>query len=230
MVRSVVRKADVESLLTRVNSPHDQLSTKFTLPDSVVMNLPLSINEDLSAYIDRYPWIVEWEDVRWDARDNRLVHIIKDHKGNIVDAIGRAVNPRKGQPKTKVYGKGEYPLLAQSEDAKGNLMPAECYKDMAVVVVEDINSALRLNSDANIDACAINGTYMRDSFVPHLTQYGQCIIILDSDAVSKAAKMKSQMEQYIPTCFFPLDDNDIKDMGKEQFIGLVSSILQLQGE
>lgn len=227
-LQSVVRKVDVEAMLTRVNAPHETLSTKFVLPDYVVMNVPLSTHEDLRKYVDRYPWVMEWEDVRWDARDNRLVHIIKDSKGNMLDAIGRAVNPRRGQPKTKVYGKGEHPLLAQSVDPKGNSLPKDCYKDLTVVIVEDINSALRLNAKANIDACAINGTYLRDSFVPYLLEYDTCVIVLDGDATAKAVNMHRQLLQYTKARWLPAGNIDIKDMNDELFGRTVDFILEEQ--
>ena len=55
---------DIEIYLDKLNVPHEMFSHKFTVPEYVVMTLPVGF-KPLDAYVERYPWVLDYEDGRW---------------------------------------------------------------------------------------------------------------------------------------------------------------------
>lgn len=210
-----VTAQDVQAYLVSRGIRHDQIGVKFQVPEYVIQTLPTD-HDDLNKYLDKYPWVRGYTDLRWDIREERLVYVLKDDKGNLLDAHGRAVAPRKGQPKTKNYGKTMTPAVLRGATD-------------FVVVVEDIVSAIRLNV-AGISSCAILGTYLHDAHVPFLSNFSNAIICLDADAATKAYSAKRKLEQYIPTGLFMLIGSDVKDKNQDDFAALCNQLSATAGE
>jgi len=192
---------------------------KFELPESTVANVPVHTNEDVAAYVTKYPWVLDYFDLRWDARENRLVYVVYDMQDDMVDAIGRSVVVNHKQPKSRFYGDGNTPVVLYSED--------NARSHRSVVVVEDICSAVRLNILADFNVVALSGTYMKPSYIPYLTQFDKCVIMLDADALDKNIKMANQMDQYMPSKSYSISDYDVKDLPKDRFEGLCEKLYKL---
>lgn len=201
VITPTVTVSDIEQYLEHLNVKHEQVSKKFQIPEYVVQTLPKF--EPLDTYIRRYPWVLDYEDVRWDVRNHNLVWVVKDDKDRVVDAMGRAVAPRKGQPKVKRYGKSGVPFVTERQTKY-------------IVVFEDIPSALRLAHEG-YTAGALMGTELPAGYVNHLKRFTKAYIVLDSDAVSKAFKVQKSLEQYMDTEVLILHGPDVKDMNIAEF-------------
>lgn len=194
---------DIEAYLDTLNVPHDTFSQKFTLPEYVVMTMPVGF-KPLDDYVGRYPWVLDHEDVRWDIKNHNIVWMIKDEKGALVDALGRAVAPRIGQPKNKRYGRSGVPFIAPGSSK-------------FCVVVEDINSALRLSIVRDITAIALMGTHIPSSYVKHIKRYAPAYVALDADARTKELNAVNTLAPYLEASIVAMTGPDIKDMTLEQF-------------
>lgn len=214
VITPTVTVSDIEQYLETLNVKHEQVSKKFQLPEYVVQTLPDF--EPLNAYIKRYPWVTNYEDVRWDVRNHNLVWIVKDAKGSLVDAMGRAVAPRKGQPKVKRYGKSRTPFIVEGSTD-------------FIVVFEDIPSALRV-SQLGYSAGALMGTELPAGYVSHLKRFKSAYIVLDADAVSKAFKVQRSLEQYMETSVLILHGPDVKDMNIEEFTAFRDKLPAVTGD
>lgn len=218
--RANMTAEDVTRYREKVNNGDIVSSRKatFELPESIVANVPVHTNEDVSAYIDKYPWVLDYLDLRWDARENRLVYVVYDMQDDMADAIGRAVVVNHKQPKSRFYGDGNTPVVLYSED---NI------RNKTVLVVEDICSAVRLNILSDFNVVALNGTYMKPSYIPYLTQFDRCVIMLDADALYKNIKMSNQMEQYMPSTSYSVGEYDVKDLPNDRFERLCENLYKL---
>lgn len=205
VVSTSVRKSDVAEWLRRNKIAHDMISDKFEIPEYVVQTLPPD-HDGLNRYLSRYPWAIDYEDVRWDVRDERLVWVMHDFKTNaVVDMVGRAVSPRPGQPKVKRYGKSGMPFVTGFNPYGG-----------IKIVVEDVTSALRIARQTPLYGVAILGTHLQEPYIPYLTDADRVVIMLDNDATDKAMAMANKLKQYVPTIWVKLQE-DLKDMGAEAF-------------
>lgn len=200
-VGTTLTKHDWEGYLDKINTKHDQFSQKFEIPEYIVQTLDNDLTKD---YLKRYPWVARYEDLRWDIREHRLVYVIKDEKDKPRCAWGRAMYPRKGQPKMKFYGKDAYPIVFEATEL-------EC------IVVEDMTSALRLY-EKGYSAAPIMGTHLSDGYIAPLRKYKKVHVCLDFDATGKGISIVRKLRsQGIDACITMLTEHDIKDMDADQF-------------
>ena len=152
----------------------------------------IEINDDCRQYlidnhcIDAYN--NSYADIRYDPKQNRCVFMLKDHKGVIKGAVGRALNSTL--PKWFVYSRMEF-------------CPFFCNGDFsAAILVEDCASAC--SASRHLCGIALLGTTLNTAVIPYLLPYSHLYIALDDDATVKAIEMQKTLALYKPTKIIPL--------------------------
>ena len=151
---------------------------KFQLPEYIVPFPKDRFNEvNLS-------WEVRiWKDhCMKDVKDDRVVFLIRDSKGNIIDAIGRALGKRL--PKWKRYGNSRLPFVAWGN---GN----------SCVLVEDCYSACTV-ANHNITGVALLGTSLLEEHKRFLSiNFDEVVVALDPDALSKTLQIRRELQSWV---------------------------------
>ena len=124
-------------------------------------------------------WGIDYEDVLYDVRDNRVVFPII-HDGKLVDAAGRAMGHRL--PKWKRYNASGLPYH------KGG--------GTVAVLVEDCISAYLVGSDERVGV-ALLGTSLSELHSVFLSRFDKVIVALDPDALPKTLQIAGKLRSVI---------------------------------
>lgn len=138
--------------------------------------------------------------VAYDPRLNRLVYIITD-AGLPVGGVGRAL----GGEQPKAYN---YPYSAK--------VPFTVKNGNTVVVVEDCASAASITRIKGLSGLALQGTILKDDFIPYIVKFDKVIIALDNDATKKALEIKNKLTYYHNNVILWRLKKDIKDMSDKE--------------
>lgn len=187
------------------------------------------LNEEEIAYLsDKFLIDKRWlQHIRWGVQDNRVYFPQYSMLGNVRGYIARHY-PDLGRSRgAKAYWK---PVVAGDS---GLCLPsmevlAMIREQRRVVLVEDYPSCLRIVSQLGIPCCCMGGTNLYDSMIDTLIDLGveQPIVVLDADAVVKAAKMKNLLKLAFPdTIAIPLTGADPKDMSEDELESTFKSIM-----
>ena len=151
---------------------------------------------------------INFEDipVRYDPKENRIVYLIEDDRGDYSDGIGRAINKYK-LPKWKRYSGCDHPVIVPFNKRAGH---------NKLFVVEDIVSAWKIVKYVDVyDAMALLGTSLSDKQLQATWEYDHVVVCLDKDATGKAIDMTRRISIAVVSCKVSMLDKDIKDMNVE---------------
>lgn len=184
----------VQSLETKKYTPADTFTEYFTDARS---------NTQALEYLQKYHCL-EFYDY------NKNVNIYWDNKlERVVFNCGETYTGRsivQNSPKWFIYKVSDTPFIARSQEHGSTLL-----------LVEDCTSAC--NAARLVDTLALQGTFLRQSYIEHILKYDRIIIALDEDATSKAFQMKQTLELLRPTLVMPLQSDikywDIRKLDKE---------------
>lgn len=191
-------KSDVSLTVSELRSKAPALPTKFTLPP----HFTYVSNQDAINWLSRWNcnWAISkgYAEIRYDPRQHRIVFLVRDSEGEIVDAAGRALHYGV-KPKWHRYNNSGTPLVIGKGDT--------CY------LCEDAASACALSHfGAGI---ALLGTHLSDATIPLLRGFKKCVVCLDPDAKLKALAMQRRVSPFVPTSVVFLEE-DPKAYSKDQ--------------
>lgn len=144
--------------------------------------------------------------VQYDPKEHRIVFLIYDDYGNLIDATGRHLGT-DDVPKWRRYGTKAEVLIVKSN-----------YNRNTAVLVEDAASASACSEVAT--GVALLGTTLL-SYDP-LYEYTNIIVALDPDALQKALKISAELKYWFNSQVVSIED-DLKYYGAkdiERIIGL----------
>lgn len=150
------------------------------------------------------------EIIRYDPKLDRLVFILKDHKGVIKGATGRSLY-FGNIPRWRVYERiASCPFIVSNT------------KEISkVLLVEDCISTSCL---ANmVSSIGLLGTSIPDDTIQYLLPYDKLYVALDDDATGKAIKLQKKLSAYKETHIIQLR-KDIKYFSSEEKIELIRSL------
>lgn len=187
------------------------------------------LNDDELEYLhDKFRIEHEWlQHIRWGVADNRVYYPQYSIRGKVQGYIARHY-PDLGLSKgAKAYWK---PVVAGDS---GLCLPHMQVLSMVreqkrVVLVEDYPSCLRILSQLGIPCCCMGGTNLYESMIDTLIDLGveQPVVVLDADAVVKAAKMRRLLMLAFPdTVAIPLTGPDPKDMTEDELATTFSTLI-----
>lgn len=179
----------------------------FVLPDYLTSALG---NEKAYKFLERNNCMTAIQNklcsVRYDPKKDRVVFLIKDTHGNIIDAAGRTLNHTG--PKWLRYGSSGHPFI--------------CGNDDVGVLVEDCPSACAVSHAAT--GVAILGTNLSHTLLPPLKRFSKIIVCLDKDASRKALDLASKLRFFVP-CTVRLLEDDLKYLTPQQINELLEDAL-----
>ena len=168
--------------------------TEFVIPDTFVS---LSRSKEAEAYVKKVgsydAYLNGLADIRYDFQQDRVVYLVRNLDGKIVDGTGRSLNGSK--PKWRRYGNSRDPFLS------GN--------GFCGIIVEDCPSACCVSNIAS--GIALMGTTLLDEHIDVIKRFDKVYVALDEDATSKAYMMIRKLRNYVPTKLIVLN-KDLKDM------------------
>lgn len=129
-----------------------------------------------------------------DVKDDRVVYLIHDMSGVLVDAVGKSINKYR-IPKWKRYGKSKVPYFVAFED-DGTIINDPRKASDVCVVVEDCISAVTC-AKHNVPAVALLGTSLLEEHKQYLSVFKKVIIALDPDALPKAVLMAKELRGWV---------------------------------
>jgi len=173
--------------------------------------LPEYISHELVGSTSLHKFLVKWnvnpDQVLYDVRQDRVVFPVYSHKNVLVDAVGRALDP-KMQPKWMRYGVSPVPYMIG--------------KSRVGVIVEDVISAYTVNDIIpSATGVALLGTQLTDYHKWYLPQLFDIIVVaLDPDAMSKTLSIAKELRGLAPTVKALKIFDDLKYADEEDFYNL----------
>ncbi len=166
----------------------------FTIPSYFVSPLQNRASYNLLKRYGLIDFYVHHTDlIRYDPKLNRIVFILKDHKGVIRGATGRSLSFNVS-PRWLVYSRIDgCPYILQRQPKKGKNV---------LVIVEDCISASCVYSISS--SMGLLGTSIPDELISYLAPYERLYLALDDDATGKSIKLQKKLSAYKPTSIIPL--------------------------
>jgi len=130
----------------------------------------------------------------YDVKEDRIVYLIHNERGVLVDAVGKSRNKYK-LPKWKRYGNSKVPYFI-AIDGNGTIITSPHDAPDVCVVVEDCMSALSC-AKRYIPAVAILGTSLLEEYKQYLSTFKKVIIALDPDALPKTMIMAKELRGWV---------------------------------
>ena len=161
----------------------ERKGTQVSTPTQPTMELPAGFVFELTAppiamFIER--WQLQGVPLIYDSIEQRAVFPIRDEKGKLIDAAGRALR-KEMQPKWKRYtGNGDYYSIGTG--------------DVAVVVEDCISAVTVYKCCKNVTAYALLGTNMSHGQKDALTKHSRIVVALDPDAYAKTAAYARELD------------------------------------
>jgi len=189
-------KREIGERLSRLSS--DSVSDdSFELPEYVTHDISNSI---MQIFIRK--WNLQSIYLMYDVKDNRAVFPIRNTKGKLIDAVGRALS--KSTVKWLRYsGKADYYISEINNNTR------------SAVVVEDVISAINVSSIFNITGIAILGTSLNHVHKQTLSKYDTVLVALDPDASKKTLEYTIELRNYISNVKAVSLNDDIKYKNKK---------------
>lgn len=166
--------------------------------DTVDFDMPEYVTHDVSKpsmqkFIRR--WNLTSAYTMYDVRDDRAVFPIRNKRGKLIDAVGRALsfNTIKW---LRYSGKADYYLSGTSTSC--------------AIVVEDVISAIVVSQMFNVAGVAILGTSLNAEHKKMLSRYDTVLVALDPDAVTKTLKYTLDLRNYVGSVSAVSLTDDIK--------------------
>ena len=134
------------------------------------------------------------EHTMYDVKEDRIVYLIYNRKGILVDAVGKSINLRR-IPKWKRYGKSKVPFFVALKDDGTIITNPQDVSDVCVVV-EDCISAYSC-AKHGVPSVALLGTSLLEEHKQYLSIFKKVIIALDPDALPKAVAMSKELRGWV---------------------------------
>jgi len=133
---------------------------------------------------------IDWVDPRTklslkllrDIKEDRTVFLVKNQKGEVVDAVGRS-NKYGAKPKWKRYASSDTPLVCGPWHGIG-------------VLVEDAFSAAAVSATGEYTGIALLGTNIRAGAATWIKEFKGIIVALDYDASIKGVNFTNRLNWY----------------------------------
>lgn len=139
----------------------------------------------------------------YDPKQDRCVFILRDHKGGLKGATGRALTFPNNR-KWHIYLRNDgCPFLC----CRGEILSE-------AILVEDCISAATL-ANCGLDSIGLLGTSIPEATIQYLLGYSTLYIALDKDATTKAIKLQKQLAPCCNTKIIPIS-KDIKYFNNEE--------------
>jgi len=119
----------------------------------------------------------------YDVKEDRIVYLIYNRKGILVDAVGKSINLRR-IPKWKRYGKSNTPY------SHGN-------GDIAIVVEDCISAYVVGKVQENCTGVALLGTSLLEGHREFLSRFNKVLIALDPDALPKTLQIAKELRGWV---------------------------------
>lgn len=190
----------------------NSLAPQITAPKrrTVVEYHPRQLPDDelaeLCRKFDVKPEVLLDAGVKWDAMTQRVLYPVIDYSGLKVGWFARTYDKTISPKTLTAVPTGSQPISFFSAVASS-----------ALVIVEDVPSAICLRSSCSVHTVALGGTYMSPGMEQDILKYCKwqgiqhVVIALDNDATAKAFKMQKELSLMIECSVLPLP-KDIKDM------------------
>jgi hypothetical protein len=165
--------------------------------------------------------------VMWDESTERVLYPITSLTGFDEGILARMYeelvlrDDTRIAPKAKAY----WNTLPEKYTITSLMPPRNAARAEELVVVEDYPSAMCLNR--YVPCTALSGTSIQDSSLMNIKAAGvrKLLIVLDADAVAKAAKMVHTYRPFFhEVSFIPMYGADPKDMSNDDLNMLVEQI------
>ena len=183
--------------------------------------LPEYISRELVGSTALHRFLVKWnvnpDQVLYDVRQDRVVFPVYSHKNVLVDAVGRALDP-KIQPKWMRYGTSPVPYMAG--------------KSRVGVIVEDAISAYTVNDIIpSATGVALLGTQLTDFHKFYLPiVFDQIIVALDPDAMDKTLSITRELRGKVGVVKALKIRDDLKYANEEDMYDLRELVSEVTDE
>ena len=180
--------------------------------------------DGISEFFDNHPYL--WEaDLLWDYADKRLVFPlhrpssspIRPWSDGVIAAFGKRID--HSSPKWMNYNKNYKGVYSPSP----NIWPGRT----TLVLVEDIMSAMRVETDMPCISWALLGTNMTSDNLIHLesSHVSEVVICLDQDATNKSIVIQQQIQDIVSVPVrIEMLHRDIKSMTDSEIDALAVQI------
>ena len=169
-------KREIGERLSRLNEDTSTTSD-FIMPEYVTHDVS---KPSMQKFIRR--WNLTSAYTMYDVRDDRAVFPIRDKRGKLIDAVGRALSYNTVKW-LRYSGKADYYLSGVS---------VSC-----AIVVEDVISAITVSNTFNVTGVAILGTSLNAEHKKLLSTYSTVLVALDPDAVNKTLQYTKDLRNYV---------------------------------
>jgi len=196
-------KREIGERLSRLN---DDVATTsdFVMPEYVTHDVS---KPSMQKFIRR--WDLSKAYTMYDVRDDRAVFPIRDKRGKLIDAVGRALSYNTIKW-LRYSGKADYDLSGMSKSC--------------AIVVEDVISAFVVSDTFDATGVAILGTSLNSEHKKLLSTYDTVLVALDPDAANKTLQYTKDLRNYVNSvkAVSLLDDIKYKkDIDVETIRGLI---------
>lgn len=147
----------------------------------------------------------------YDTLHNRYIYPIRNGVGHVVGAVGR--NMLASGSKSINHG-------------DVNSFPFVCGKGSSVILVEDCASAVAATRIPGLVGVSLLGTFLRESYITHLSNYKRVYVALDADARLKGLDICKKLKVYLDDVVFIPLDKDIKDMDNSELMERVACYME----
>ena len=171
--------------------------------------MPEYFSSDVRSEEDVVNFIMDWGlfDLKLfhDVKNDRVVFPIV-RQGRVVDAIGKALDP-KAQPKWYKYGKNaSYYAFNKYEE-----------RPFTAVIVEDVLSAVTVANYFPITGFALLGTALTQEHILYLSDFDRVVVALDPDALRKTISHSKELSNCINEVRVLRLNDDLKYKNLEDF-------------
>lgn len=154
----------------------------------------------------------------YDPKQDRCVFILRDHKGGLKGATGRALTYPNNR-KWHIYHRNDgCPFICSLENTQARV----------AILVEDCISAA-VCASCGLDSIGLLGTSIPEATIQYLLGYNTLYIALDKDATTKAIKLQKQLAPFCNTKIIPIS-KDIKYFNNEELLELKKYCIEKKKE
>ena len=197
-------KREIGERLSRLKDDTPSVE-EYILPEYVIHD---TSKPSIQRFMSR--WDLQNEYMMYDVKDDRAVFPIRDPRGRLIDAIGRALSYNSIKW-LRYTGKADYYLSGSKSFA-------------CAIVVEDVISALIASKLFQVTGVAILGTSLSLKHKQLLSKYEKVLVALDPDATSKTLSYTLDLRNYVKSVSAVGLCDDIKYKNKKDLIKIEDMI------
>lgn len=149
--------------------------------------------------------------VRYDPKLDRIVFLVYNRKGEVVNATGRILKKNSNEAKWWIYNSSKELFIAGNKDT--------------AIIVEDCASATSASHLAT--GIALLGTDFKETNLTGLRKYKRIVIALDKDAVRKACEIEASVRYFANTSILMLNE-DLKRLDSAHLYEFLGTHINLE--